>query len=273
MARNYVTSTTTLWADEDFIELTPQQQALYQMLKGQREISAAGTLPLRVRRWTRTAKGWTPDLIDAELTVLEALGHVAVDWDTEEVLIVKFVKFDGGYRNEKRRPVIDEAARDVMSPRLRGILASELDALNALHDTASALRGGNPSDRASDGECRSDRVVVTEGELDTATHIPQPTIPDPQPTEGEPFDDVEPFPWCSKHPGGTEEACGPCGTANRRNQVWHKARPERERRQRAARQALIDACPGCDENGMVLDLDTLKPLGKCDHHSATGGAA
>lgn len=74
-----------------------------------------------------------------------------------------------------------------------------------------------------------------------------------------------PSEFCPKHPAGTDEDCGPCGTARRRREAWDKAKPERERQERAARQALIDACTGCDQHGMVLDLDTLKPLGKCNH--------
>lgn len=176
MARNYVTNTTSLWHDPDFVALTPQQQALYQMLKGQREITAAGTLPLTVRRWTKTAASWTPELIETELRELEACGHVVIDRDTEELLVLKFVKFDGGYRNEKRRPVIIESAEAIISPRIRAALADELDALNALPDTASKLRANTHPDRPLDRESGFDRVVVKQGD-----QIPQPPTLNPQP--------------------------------------------------------------------------------------------
>ncbi|HVW79828.1 MAG TPA: hypothetical protein VHB69_02655 [Mycobacteriales bacterium] len=180
MPRNYTTNTTSLWLPGKFTELTPQQQALYLMLKGQREITAAGTLPLTVQRWTKTAKGWTRQLIDAELSALEAAGHLVIDRDTEEVLLVKFVKFDGGYRNEKRRPVIAEAALAIMSPTLRTALADELAELDALSDVVSRLRGdalsGDAGDKASDRESGFDRVVVNQGES-----VPQPTTHNQQP--------------------------------------------------------------------------------------------
>ena len=36
----------------------------------------------------------------------------------------------------------------------------------------------------------------------------------------------EPSPFCSKHPIGTEEKCGPCGGARKRNEAWLKVQME-----------------------------------------------
>lgn len=38
----------------------------------------------------------------------------------------------------------------------------------------------------------------------------------------------EPSPFCSRHPIGTEDKCGPCGGARKRHEVWVKAQVEEE---------------------------------------------
>jgi len=184
--RTYGRFTTSIYQDEDFRALTVEQQGIYFMLGLQPEVSAAGTLPLTVRRWSKNAAGASPELIREVLKLLEHLGHVLVDEDTEELLIVKFVKWDLGYKNEKRRPVIRDAARGLQSPFLRRALADELDELG-LSDMASELRPDTASDTTSDTATPFDRTVVNEGEWEqTTVHSPQTADRNPSEASDEP---------------------------------------------------------------------------------------
>lgn len=181
MARNYMMSTTSLWRPESrFTRLTGRQQAVYQMLKGQEQITAAGVVPLTLKRWAQTASDYTVETLTEDIAALAADGHLVVDEDTEEVLLVKFVRWDGGYKNSKRQGVIRDASLRIMSPALKAALARELVSLDALSDVVESL-GGCPIPESEightdsdDGTSRSDRVVVTLGDNEETTRNPQP---------------------------------------------------------------------------------------------------
>lgn len=178
MARSYGRFTTSIYRDKDFRALTLAQQGAYFMLGLQAEVSAAGTLSLTLRRWSRLASDQTADSFGAVLAEVQKLEHVLIDEDTDELLIVKFVKWDGGYTNSKRLPVVREAALAIESSTLRYALAVEMHKLG-LVDIASELVPDALSDRASDAVSPSDRVVVTEGELVVPTHNPQSATLEP----------------------------------------------------------------------------------------------
>jgi hypothetical protein len=213
MSRNYAQFSTAIWRPEDdFGELSLSAQWCYFMLGTQPDISAAGVLSLNVRRWSKRARGVTRDVVVEALQELQAAGKVFYDYDTEELLIRAFVKADGGYGNRKRQPVIERAALELESPRLRGILAAELrklghptmtklaDRLSAPYgmgyppeapqdasrasEVASTTPASKPTktdspqvDSLSDSPYRFDGVVVTKGLVEE----PQPTTHNPQP--------------------------------------------------------------------------------------------
>jgi hypothetical protein len=172
--RNYGRFTTSIYKDNDFRALTVAEQGVYFMLGLQAEVTAAGTLPLTLQRWARMSADFDRDELAETLSVLDQRGHIVVDWDTEELLIVKFVKWDGGVGNEKRRPVIREAACAIESKRIRHRLAYELTRLGYA-DMASEVS----EDGVADAQSGFDRVVVTEDELDPATPEPHPATPAP----------------------------------------------------------------------------------------------
>jgi hypothetical protein len=212
MSRNYANFATAIWRPEDdFGNLTMPAQWAYFMLGTQPDISAAGVLSLNVRRWSKRARGVTRDVVVEALKELQAAEKVFYDYDTEELLIRTFVKADGGYGNQKRRPVIERAALELESPRLRAVLAAELrklgdELMTKLADRLSAPYGiayaaerppnvpptssastkpavGEPDktassqvDSPSDALSHSDGVVVTQG----LVVDPQPSTRTPQ---------------------------------------------------------------------------------------------
>lgn len=151
--RHYAQLATSIWRPGDeFSQLSVTAQWVYIMLISQPDISAAGVLPLALKRWSARAKDCSPELIMGALRELAEHRFVVFDENTEEVLVRTFVKWDNGYRNSKRRPVILRAAEQVESLVLRRVLAGELarlglrvDGLDTSDDGASdALSDGSP---------------------------------------------------------------------------------------------------------------------------------
>ncbi len=125
MARDYANIFTAIWRDPDWRLLPSRAQHTYLMLVTQTDITAAGTLNITITRWAANASDTSRASVQADLEVLEAARFVFVDTATEELLVRTFVKHDKGYGNVKRRGSILKAAKAVVSPRLRQILAEE----------------------------------------------------------------------------------------------------------------------------------------------------
>lgn len=168
MARSYASIVTSIWRDTDFCARTAGAQRTYFMLVSQPEISAAGVLPLTISRWSLTVPPTERHLMPEWLNELAEHTYVCIDNDTQELLVRSFLKWDRGYGNIKRQPVIREAMSMVVSPSIREVLRSESDALN--FDYQESLPQVN---RVSDALSRnpgkgipqnddSDRVVVTK---------------------------------------------------------------------------------------------------------------
>lgn len=218
MARKYANILTAIWRNEDFRALTAEEQRMYLQLTSQPDISAAGVLPLSITRWSAQARNTPPAAITAALEGLARGRFVIYDARTEELLVRSFVRWDGGYTNSKRRPVIRDAAQEVLSPVIRRALALEFKRLglpdwlpdavadspsDALSDTAPDdepqeigddlfSQGNRVSDTPSDAVSPSERVVVTKGlylEPQPTTRNPQhsPTVSPPATAPDEPL--------------------------------------------------------------------------------------
>jgi hypothetical protein len=191
-----------IWNDDDFLSMDVSAQRLYMFLLSQPDLSHAGLVPMRIRRWAKKAKGTTPADIDGTLRVLSEERFVVIDHDTEEVLLRTFVRNDGVYKQPKVMLRLREDAKLIESPLLRSAFRAELDRL-PLQELADGTRGtvekivhdlredfGDvsagryPSERVSDtpGEPIAE---ATEGVADTprvrAGAFPQPPTPIPQP--------------------------------------------------------------------------------------------
>lgn len=176
MARNYSNIVTAIWKDPDFRALPALPQRTYMMLFSQQDISAAGILAITLSRWARYAADTTVATTTADIGVLVAARFLVVDSETDEVLVRSFIKWDKGYRNPKRRPVLLEAIAQVQSPFLHAAIDVELVRLDAaLSDAERAAKPqantlfDTPSDDLSDSQ--SQKTGLSNG----AYHIPQPT--------------------------------------------------------------------------------------------------
>lgn len=208
MSRNYANFSTDIWRPgNDFGDLNMAAQWAYFMLSTQSDISAAGVLSLNIKRWIGRTKDGTREAIVRALQELQAAGKVVYDTDTEELLVRTFVKWDGGYNNRKRRPVIERAARDIESLGLRRVLAVEFAKLELpvewlglpIESGADSLSGsygiahtGEPATPILDGPTvptqrtpettfpQVNRLSDSPSRFDGVAVIPQPSTLNPQ---------------------------------------------------------------------------------------------
>lgn len=127
MARGHGRILTSIWDDEDFLALPPEQQRLYLFLISQPNLNHAGLLPLTLRRWTAKAAGLTATGLMGDLCFLAAAGFVVMDEDTEEVLIRSFVRNDGVWKQPRVMGAMVSAAQEIASRSLRDALLREVD--------------------------------------------------------------------------------------------------------------------------------------------------
>lgn len=149
MARQHGRTLTSIWTDRDFIALPGLAQRMYLFLLSQPDLSHAGLIPLRTRRWASKSPGTTAADIEKELDRLAAARFVVVDYDTEELLIRTFVRNDGVYKQPKVMLRMREDARLIESATLKAAFSAELERLplDELSDRPGGPNGDQPSTR------------------------------------------------------------------------------------------------------------------------------
>lgn len=173
MSRNFANLWTAIWRETDWRALSSAAQRTYTLLMSQPDITACGVLPLTVGRWASMAKDTTAATIRADLQELAASRYIVVDDEHEELLVRTFVKWDKGYGNPKRRPVILKDAHAVASPLLRAALAAEFVRLGLPTDSLMPI--GNPADRPSDSHPGSPSAPVQPSTTRETPNWDQPT--------------------------------------------------------------------------------------------------
>lgn len=146
MARDEARIFAAIWQDEHFLSLSPTQQRLYLFLLSQPDLSYCGVIALRVRRWSKKARGLTVDQIEEDLVALAAnpsakgsgnpsansSGNpvpgplVIYDEDAEELFVRSLIRLDGIWKVPNLLKSAREAARLVQSPLIRRALVAEL---------------------------------------------------------------------------------------------------------------------------------------------------
>ncbi len=202
MARTHGRIQAVIWSDGDFIAMRSTAQRMFMFLLSQPDLSHAGLLPMRVRRWATKAEDSTPKGVRDELDYLAARDFVVVDEDTEEVLIRTMVRNDGVYKQPKVMLRLREDAKQIESPLLRAAFRAELERLPL--DELSTARTGRDADGPSTREAVGGVVDAlltdfethagypSEGVSDTphvragALHQPPTTVPHPPATMSTP---------------------------------------------------------------------------------------
>jgi hypothetical protein len=143
MARAFGRILSSIWDDDDFLDLEPTAQRLYQFLVSQPNLNHAGLLPLTLRRWAKKAKGLTAAALEQDLKALDGARFIVVDEDSEELLIRTFIRNDGVYKQPRVMGSMVSGAMEISSRRLRQALLAEMDRipLDELSDEPTKLRG------------------------------------------------------------------------------------------------------------------------------------
>ena len=129
MAREYAQLRIDLFNDTKFRDLTSGAQRLYMVLLAARSLTYAGVGDWRPNRLAYLAKDSTADTIEADAAELIAGHYIVIDAGTEEVLVRSFIKWDGIIKQPRLAVSMSNAYREVLSERLRGVIAYELTKL------------------------------------------------------------------------------------------------------------------------------------------------
>jgi hypothetical protein len=178
MPRHFGMTSTSIWDDDDFRDLTSEAQRAYLMLTSQSTITSVGIVPMTLKRWAGNTRGMTIKSLSKALQELSDALFIVVDWDREELLIRTFVKHDGGYKNSLRLKAIQGASKGLSNPLLGGILAHELNVLGVVHaipfepidakadnpDTPRSKGHRSPIEGASKGQGSGSVSAVGTGE-------------------------------------------------------------------------------------------------------------
>jgi hypothetical protein len=126
MARTYARVKTAIWADDEFRLLSMPAQHLYFVLLTSNGLNYCGVTDWRPKRIAAGAGGWNVDEVrDAAVELADRL-YVAVDEDTEEILLRSFIRNDGFMEQTTVAAAMVRAYGSVASKGLRGIVVHEL---------------------------------------------------------------------------------------------------------------------------------------------------
>jgi len=274
--RNFARFTTSLYRDPDFTSLTFEQQGVYFMLGLQPEVTAAGTLALTTGRWSRHAANCNRRELEELIVALEhhAGRHLVVDEDTEELLIRKFIKWDGGWSNSKRLPVVIEAVKAIVSVHIRDIAVEELRRIGSgiPHNATEKLARDAVSLKVEEYVSSFDRKKAT---VKLGDHNALDLNPNPQPGAvpvAADAGDSPPSMFCEQHPNGTTDPCGACARAREVYSAWVAGKLERDVTAQRLRRQAIDDCGLCDEHGKRVDGSGRILARVCDHSASVSGS-
>jgi hypothetical protein len=126
--RQYASIRTDIWRDADWLQLPSDAKLLYTLLVSHPKTSTAGVVPLQLNKWIKCAPDMTLGRIEAAVGVLVDRRYILVDYETEEVLIRTYIRYNA---HALGTPTVMTAALRcalvVESQRLREALECEID--------------------------------------------------------------------------------------------------------------------------------------------------
>lgn len=129
-ARKHGRILSSIWDDDDFRALQVDPQRMYMFLVSQPDLEQSGVIPLRERRWARSAAGLTPSDVTASLKVLETSNFVVIDEDTEELLVRSLIRRDNVWKQPNVFKAAAEQIFSVSSHKIKAVLHDELSRLD-----------------------------------------------------------------------------------------------------------------------------------------------
>lgn len=126
MARDHVKMWLDVQDDAEFCKLTAQQQWAYWALLLSRDLSYVGVVPLLPKRFAPLAADQNARTITQAIKALADAGFVAVDNDTDEVLVKAHIRRDGILKQPNVIRAMNKAYDRVHSDRLRELIRDEV---------------------------------------------------------------------------------------------------------------------------------------------------
>lgn len=133
MARDRANINTSIWTDQDWRDLSRDEQWLYMLLMTHPSLTYAGVADWRTARLSAMAGHTTREDIERAARGLQAARFVFVDDDTEEILIRSFLRHDGLLKQPKLSISMVNAFGAVASKPIRQVIVHELQRLNSEH--------------------------------------------------------------------------------------------------------------------------------------------
>lgn len=131
MARTEARLLTTIWSDDEFLDLSSAAQRMFMFLLSQDDLAHSGVIALRERRWSRKAADLTVGQVTAALEELDRARFLIVDWDEEEVCVRSLIRRDRIFKQPNvMRSAIDHVPL-VQSARILDGLKAEMQRINA----------------------------------------------------------------------------------------------------------------------------------------------
>ncbi|MFB9378575.1 hypothetical protein ACFFKU_06970 [Kineococcus gynurae] len=131
MARDFATIRLDLWAEDTFLALSVPAQWLYLRLLAHPSTSFCGVADFRPRRLAVSSETASADAVTAAAHELVEAGWAALDEDTEEILLRRFLRDDGVLTNPNLSVAAGKDFFDIASRWLRGIVVHDLRNLHA----------------------------------------------------------------------------------------------------------------------------------------------
>ncbi|WP_199267531.1 hypothetical protein [Rhodococcus sp. JT-3] len=129
MAREFAPIKLSIWADDDWRELSIGAQHLYLVLLTSKTLSHCGVADWRPVRIAALAKGWTAVMVEESARELAERLYLVVDESTEEVLLRSFIRNDGLMKQPKMAVAMGRAHDMIASSAIRGVVVHELQRL------------------------------------------------------------------------------------------------------------------------------------------------
>lgn len=126
MARDHGRILVQIWSDPDWTRLTEAAQRAYILALSQPDLSYAGVLATRYKRWSGFAANSSVPKIKRAMRELEVARFVMVDDATEEMWIRTFVKHDGILTYPNVTKAMVKAYRAIQSQAIREAFVAEL---------------------------------------------------------------------------------------------------------------------------------------------------
>lgn len=127
-----------IWGDDDFLDLTTDEQLLYLALWTSPSLTYCGSGDWHPGRVANLASDWTTERVNHAAAGLSAALFVIFDTETDEFLIRSWIKHDGLWKTPNMAVSMANARASLASRTLRGVVVHEVQKVRDAHPDSSS---------------------------------------------------------------------------------------------------------------------------------------